>query len=75
MGAFNYRAFTCTIIKAALNTFENSRILSATIKTLRIILHINKTWEFSSVSSRAQIHCYPEHTTKPVLPVLLWERD
>lgn len=75
MDAFNYRAFTCTIIKAALNTFENSRILFIIIKTLCTVLYTNKTEEFSSVSSRAQIHCYPEITTKPVLPGLLWERD
>lgn len=38
MDAFNYRAFTCTIIKAELNTFENSGILFIIIKTLRTVL-------------------------------------
>lgn len=75
MDAFNYKAFTCTAIKAVLNTFENSRIPLIIIKILHSVLYINKTLEFSSVSRRARIHCYPEPTTKPVLSVLLWERD
>lgn len=43
MDAFNYRAFTCTTIKAALNTLENSGILFVIIKTLRTVLYTNKT--------------------------------
>lgn len=70
MDAFNYRVFICTIIKAALNTFESSKTLLIIIKTfMRYSLYKQNLGIHFSLKQRS------ESLSRPVLTVLLWEKD